>query len=204
MRNRMLAGLLVFAVALVVAGEASAQSGGVEVFLGAGHVDFDAAKAVGDGAGDAVLGEGKLGMWGIHGDITLYFGSNVGIVLDGTFPRGDLAFTLAGAAGTVEVNQAMYLVGPRLRFGSGSVSPSIQGLVGWVSGSLGKTSIEGLDQSFIAALDDSSFAAAGDFNLDIGIGASFALRGQVGIVLHSLGSQSQTNPRYSFGIVGRF
>jgi len=174
--------------------------GDVEVFLGPDYLSLDLP------AGGQTLNGDRLGMWGLHGAITYYFDSRWGIVVEGSFPQGDLEFRLPFSVAKVQLDQSMYLGGIQYRFNNGSRwRPSAQAMIGWFNGSLGRLSVEGVDQEFLVGLDDSGFAFGGGGNLDLRLGTSFALRLlHAGLVWTSYGNGTQTNPRLSFGIVGRF
>lgn len=204
----MLRQAVVAATALVACtlapGQAWAQDkGDVEVFFGVQwfRPSFDDL--------EPLTGDTGLDMWGIHGDIAFYLGDMLGIVLEGSFPRTDIDLTIPvgdGIGATIDYSQATYLIGPRLRFNrEGTVTPSIQAMIGWSSGSIGRTEIEGVDVPVLIDLGDNSFAFGAGANLDLRLGSSFALRlVQASVVMTSFANDSQANLRLAAGIVGRF
>jgi len=207
MRDLRRAGLVaafLLAVAFVPTPAHAQAKGDVDVFFG---VDYFGLKI--DGL-QPLTGDDKLDMLGVHADVAFYLSDMFGIVLDASFPRKTLDVRLPGPEGEIALSmdftQATYMAGPRLRFNpAGTVSPSIQGLVGWYNGSLGKVSLEGTDSAVLLGLDQSGFAASVGANLDIRLGQSFALRlPQASLVFTGYGDGSQTSLRLSGGIVGRF
>jgi hypothetical protein len=197
--------IVLFAFVLLVPGAALAQAkGDVEIFFGVNYLSpsFEGL--------EAIAPDKSLDMWGIHGDVTYYLTDSLGIVLDGSFPRTelDLSIPLDGAAVpvTVDYSQATYMAGPRMRFNAGgAITPSIQGLIGWSSGSIGQLNLEGVDVPVLVNLGENSFAASVGANLDVRLGSSFALRLlQASLVFTSFGDTSQTTGRFSAGLVGRF
>lgn len=205
MSRRLFRHLLLSALLAVVPTQAFAQGkGDVEVFFGINYLPF-ALEGV-----EAIAGDSTLNMWGIHGDVTFYLGDHFGVMIEGSFPRKDVDLTLPTPAGdvmaTVEISQATYMAGPRYRFSTDAAfRPSIQALIGFSSGSLGATQIEGLGVPIFLDLDDSSFAASAAANFDLRLGDSFALRLlQAGVLFTGYGDSSQTSLRLSAGLVGRF
>jgi hypothetical protein len=196
--------VLVATACLFPAGHAAAQGkGDVEVFLGA-HLfrpTFDGLESIAE--------DSTLDMWGIQGDIAFYLNETLGIVLEGSFPQKDIELTIpvgGGVGATIDYSQATYLVGPRARFNAGgAITPSVQALIGWSTGSVGRTQIEGIDVPVLIALGDSSFAFGAGANLDVRLGNTFALRLiQASVILTSFGDDSQATARFSAGLIGRF
>lgn len=204
MRRAGLGAILIVVCLLWPAGAEAQGKGDVEIFFGA-HLlrpSFDGL--------DPVAEETTLDMWGIHGDITFYLSDTFGIVLDGSFPRTDIDLAIpiedGQVSATVDFSQATYMVGPRARFNAGgAIMPSVQALVGWSGGSIGRTQIEGVDVPVFVDLGDSSFAFGAGASVDVRLGTSFALRLiQASVIITSFGDDTQTTPRFSAGIVGRF
>ena len=192
---------LVAAVALTSPLQAAAQEKGqVSIFIGFGYLGTTLEQ------GDAVtFPDDKVSNWGLHGDITYGLSGNVGLVLDGSFPNGKAAFEAGPLNGEVDLNQAVYLIGPRFYLGSGSFRPSVQGLAGLAIGSADRVEFENVDQPIAAGLNETNFAGALDLNLDLKVSDSIAVRlVQAGVVFSKFGGKSQAAPRFSFGVVAGF
>lgn len=196
---------LVAAASFLAPGVALAQGkGGVEVFFGINYLDLKI-----EGL-ERLARYDSLDTIGIHGEIAFYLTDSFGLVLDASFPRKTLEVTVpAGGqevAASVDFTQASYLVGSRFRFNPGGVlTPSIQGLVGWYSGSVGTSTEQAFDGPVLLGLEESGWAASVGATLDIRLGDSFALRlPQVGVLFTGYGDGYPASLRLSVGIVGRF
>jgi hypothetical protein len=193
--------VLLTLVAFAVPGEALAQGrGNFKVFFGFGYLGTTLEQ--GD---QTIFTDDKVSNWGLHGDFAYGLSDSVALVLDGSFPNGSARFDAALVSGGVDLSQAIYMVGPRLNFGTGSFKPSVQALAGIATSSADRVQIDGIDSPIAAGLNETSFAGAIDVNLDLQVSNSIAIRlVQAGLVFSTFGGKSQAAPRFSFGVVAGF
>ena len=191
---------LLLSALFLVPGEALAQRGELKVFFGFGFVGVGIEQG-----SDVTFEKDRLNTWGIHGDLAYGLSDNVDLVLDGSWPNGSVRFQSTLLSGEIDVNQAIYLAGPRFTFGSGKLRPSIQGLAGLAISSADRVQLDAVDQPIAAGLNETSFAGAVDLNLDFSVSNSVAIRLiQAGVVFSKLGGKSQASPRLSAGAVVSF
>lgn len=146
-------------------------------------------------------------LYGAQGNVTYYFTPRIGFFVDGAFNIGDVLPDDAPEGITsADLTQTSLLFGPRFVI-TGSRSFTAEGFVGigWAIGSVDVRGTTEQDVNVFERFDQNAFAASFGVSLDAMFGnGDWGIRFAQLEVLVAKYDDTQTNFRYSGGIVGRF
>jgi hypothetical protein len=201
--------VLIALVAIVLPGDAFAQGrkGEAQAFGGFSFLY----RSVGDpqGGEDAELQPGDIAdsvsMYGIQGDLTYYVTDNVGVVIFGSYHRGNLDTPGLEDVRNLDVTQFLLLFGPRIQLGSSEkFHPAVHALIGLAQANVDRARIEGEEDEFLF-LNENALAFSFGASFDVDINQSWSYRiVHPDVIISRFGDATQVNFSLATGIVGNF
>ena len=178
-------------------GTATAQAPvNIDVFGGHSHIQTD----------PGVEGVESFGTNGFHLEVTRYLSPKFGIAAELTGLYGSTTTDIEGV-GELSVNQHGFLVGPRLNsLGFWRINLSTRALIGFSTGNV-EVDLSNEDFPIIDSIEgtETDLAIAFGASIDLTLSKRISLRLiQSNLFFTFFGDDSQTNSRYSTGLLVRF